>query len=182
MTDPAGPVVAYVAVGSNVEPRENIAAALGRLMRRVVVSGVSTFYRAPAVGPSGRAEAGEQDEFLNGVFELRVSCRARGLKFDVLRPIEAELGRVRSADRYAPRTIDLDVLLCGEEVVDEPDLRVPAPDIERPFVAVPLRELAPDLVLPHTRQPLSCLWGPGVAPGMVADLEYTRLLKELWQR
>jgi len=169
--------VAYVAVGSNVEPRTNIPAALRLLRRRVTVSAVSTFYRSAAVGPDGTPRA-DQPDFLNGVFQVRTPLAARELKFDVLRPIERELGRLRTADKYAPRTIDLDVLLYGESVIDEPDLSIPSPDLSRPFVAVPLLELAPETVLPDTREPLACLWGGRPPVGMVPDTECTRALKE----
>ncbi len=71
----------------------------------------------------------------------------------MLRPIEAALGRVRGRDKCAARTIDLDVALYGDEVID-----VPAPDMrERPFLAVPLLELAPDLRLPDTGERLAGL-------------------------
>ena len=182
MTSPPDAVEAYVGVGSNVEPRENIPAALERLLRRVEVTGISTFYRTQALAPAGGGSPADQDDFVNGVFRLRVSCGARELKFDILRAIEDELGRRRSADRHAPRTIDLGVLLCGDEVIDEPDLKVPAADVERPFMAAGLLELAPELVLPHTRQCLSCLWGSGAVRGMAEDPEINRRLKEIWQR
>jgi len=181
MTDPPDAVAAYVGAGSNIEPRENIPAALERLLRRVEVTGVSTFYRTRPLAPPGDEGPVDQDDFVNGVFRVRVACGARELKFGVLRAIEHELGRRRSDDRYAPRTIDLDVLLYGDEVIDEPDLKVPSDDIERPFLAVGLLELAPEMVLPHTRQCLSCLWGPGGVAGMTEDPEISRRLKEIWQ-
>ena len=172
-------VVAYVAVGSNVEPHGNILAATAWLRGRVDVCGVSTFYRTAAIGPDGSADDG-QPEFVNGVLALRAAAGgARELKFDVLRPIEHRLGRRRTADRYAPRPIDLDVVLFGSEVIDEPDLRVPAADVERPFVAIGLLELAPDLLLPHTRQPLSCLWGGPAPAWMVPEPALTTALKEM---
>ncbi|HUS91904.1 MAG TPA: 2-amino-4-hydroxy-6-hydroxymethyldihydropteridine diphosphokinase [Phycisphaerae bacterium] len=181
MSPPAREVAAYVAVGSNVEPRQHIPAALDILRRRVSISAVSTVYRSQAVGPDGRPRTDHPD-FLNAVFELRADCGARELKFGILRPIEQALGRVRTADRYAPRTIDLDVVLYGEEVIDEPLLRVPAPDLARPFVAVPLLELAPNLVLPDTGEPLSCLGSAGAPAGMTPDGPCTRALKELYER
>jgi 7,8-dihydro-6-hydroxymethylpterin-pyrophosphokinase len=83
---------------------------------------------------------------------------ARYLKFEVLRGIEAELGRVRTEDKYAARTVDLDIAIYGDAVVSEPDLRIPDPDIrKRPFIAVPLLELAPFLMLPDTGEALSSL-------------------------
>lgn len=186
-------VIAYVAVGSNIEPGRNVPAAVEMLGEQVEVCGVSTFYRTPAVGPDGQTRPvrpGSRqvaaDDFLNGVLAVRTARPARELKFDVLRAIEDRLGRVRSADKYAPRTIDLDIVLYGQAVIDEPDLEVPARDVDRPFVALPLLELAPELVLPHTRQPLACLWSGGRAAAarmtMVPDERTTELLKELCRR
>jgi 2-amino-4-hydroxy-6-hydroxymethyldihydropteridine diphosphokinase len=186
-------VIAYVAVGSNIEPRRNVPAAVEMLCRQVEVCGVSTFYRTPAVGPDGQPRAVRPDsrragdeDFLNGVLAVRTARPARELKFQVLRAIEDRLARVRSADKYAPRTIDLDVVLYGQAVIDEPDLRIPARDLDRPFVALPLLELAPDLVLPRTRQVLACLWPGGQAAAarmaMVPDEQTTALLKEICRK
>jgi 2-amino-4-hydroxy-6-hydroxymethyldihydropteridine diphosphokinase len=172
----ANEVAAYVAVGSNIEPRRNIAAAMALLRRRVPVTGVSTFYRTGPIDADGSRREGE-DDFLNGAFAVRAACGARALKFDVLRPIEERLGRVRGPDRHAARTIDLDVILYGDEVIDEPDLEIPSRDLERAFVAIPLLELGPDIVLPGARQPLSCLWPGGAVAGMKPDAEFTRMLK-----
>jgi 2-amino-4-hydroxy-6-hydroxymethyldihydropteridine diphosphokinase len=145
-------VIAYISVGSNIEPERNIPEALEELKRRVTIKRVSTFYRTAPVGKKDRPF------FLNGVFEIETSLSARALKYDVLRPIETALGRVRTSDKYAPRTIDLDILLYADLVVDEPGLRIPDPDIRvRPFLAVPLLELAPDLALPDTAEPLASL-------------------------
>lgn len=182
---PAPQVTAYVAVGSNVEPRRNVPAAVELLRGQVEVCGVSTFYRTAAIGPDGQPRPGDED-FLNGVLAVRTARPARELKFDVLRTIEDRLLRVRSADKYAPRTIDLDLVLYGQAVIDEPDLRIPARDVDRPFVALPLLELAPELVLPGSRQVLACLWSGGRAAAgrmmMVPDEQTTELLKEIHRR
>jgi dihydroneopterin aldolase/2-amino-4-hydroxy-6-hydroxymethyldihydropteridine diphosphokinase len=78
------------------------------------------------------------------------------LKFDVLRKIESQLGRIRTSDKFAPRTIDLDMILYGTLVIDEADIKIPDPSIRLyPFVAVPLLELAPKLILPDTHTPLA---------------------------
>ncbi len=142
----------FVSVGSNIDPEESIAEAIVRLRQRARVTATSTFYWTTPVGRP------EQPRFLNGIWQIETSLPARQLKFDVLRGIESDLGRIRTADKYAPRTIDLDVVLYGRLVVDEPDLRIPDPDIrQRPFVAVPLLELAPDLILPDTGEKLAGL-------------------------
>jgi dihydroneopterin aldolase/2-amino-4-hydroxy-6-hydroxymethyldihydropteridine diphosphokinase len=149
MTAP-DPAIAFVAVGSNVDPERNIPEALRSLRGLALVTATSTFYRTP---PLSRPE---QPMFFNGVWELRATRSARQLKFEVLRRIEAELGRERTEDRHAPRPIDLDLILYGDQVIAESDLRVPDPEIcQRPFVAIPLLELAPDLVLPDTLERLS---------------------------
>ncbi len=108
------------------------------------VIAISTFYRTKALGPS------ESPPFYNGVVEVETELAPR-----VLREIEARLGRARSGDRYAPRTIDLDIVVQGDAVVDEPDLIVPDPDLlTRAFVAIPLLELAPDMVIPGSGERL----------------------------
>jgi 2-amino-4-hydroxy-6-hydroxymethyldihydropteridine diphosphokinase len=141
---------AFVAVGSNVHPEENVVRALTLLQTHVSIVAVSTFYGAPPVGRP------DQPDFINGVVEIRTSRPPREVKFDVLRNIESQLGRVRSADKFAARTIDLDLILYGATVVDTPDLHLPDATIRTyPFVAIPLLELAPSLILPDTQTPLS---------------------------
>lgn len=133
----------FIGVGSNIDPERNIQAAGLLLRERFRVVGVSTFFRSAPV------ERTDQDDFLNGVIELETHLGPRTLKFDALREIEAELGRRRNGDPHAPREIDLDLLVYGSRQIREADLRVPDPDISRrPFVAVPLLELAPDLTVP----------------------------------
>lgn len=145
-------VNAYISVGSNIEPEKNIPEALEKLKKYVRVKAISTFY---CTMPIGRPE---QSVFMNGIWQIDAVQTARELKFHVLRRIEAELGRVRTEDKYAARTIDLDIALYGDVVVNEPDLRIPDPDIrQRPFIAVPLLELAPRLVIPDTGELLSSL-------------------------
>ena len=145
-------VTSYIAVGSNIAPRKNIARALDLLKGRVEVRSSSTFYRTK---PLLREN---QSVFYNGVWGIRTGLSPRELKFDVLRGIEDTLGRVRTGDPHAARTIDLDLILYGETVIDEPDLRIPDKDITtRAFIAVPLLELAPDLVIPGSNKKLSSL-------------------------
>lgn len=136
---------AFVGLGSNLGDRE---AALGRaieLLRGadgVEVVAVSALRETDPVGVV------EQPRFLNGVVEVRTSLSAREL-LAVLLAIEGALGRVRNGTRWGPRTIDLDLLLYGDEVVDEPGLRVPHPRLrERRFALEPLAELDPALDVP----------------------------------
>jgi 7,8-dihydro-6-hydroxymethylpterin-pyrophosphokinase len=100
------------------------------------------------------------------------------LKRGVLRLIESELGRVRSRESYAPRTIDLDLLLYGNLVIHDRELCIPDPDIRvRPFLAVPLLELKPDLVLPDTDEPLASVRSASDRRGMEPVPELTRILR-----
>jgi dihydroneopterin aldolase/2-amino-4-hydroxy-6-hydroxymethyldihydropteridine diphosphokinase len=133
--------VAYVAAGASIEPETHLSAALTRLQERVDVLAVSTVYRTPAIGRP------DDPDFLNCVFKIETVLPPRTLKFDVLRAIETRLGRVESIDKYAPREIDLDLVLYGDEILDEDDLKLPHPDLSRWFVRVPLLELSPGLDL-----------------------------------
>ena len=163
---------AFVAVGSNLEPERNIPKALDLAMKRLRVTGVSTFYRTE---PLGRAK---QPPFLNGVWEVASPCGPRELKFDILRPIEEQLGRVRGADKYAARTIDLDIAVFGRTVVNEEDLRIPDPDIRvRAFLAVALFELAGDIVLPDTGEALAGVVHALSSTRLVPDPAFTNRLK-----
>ncbi|MHC4441568.1 MAG: 2-amino-4-hydroxy-6-hydroxymethyldihydropteridine diphosphokinase [Planctomycetota bacterium] len=142
----------FLAVGSNIEPEKNILQALQHVKSFARITGISTFYRTPALGRP------EQEPFLNGVWRLETFIPAAVLKFDYLRRIENELGRVRSQDKYAARTIDIDIILYGSSVIDQPGLRVPDPDIRtRSFIAIPLLELEPEIILPDTKERLSSL-------------------------
>lgn len=132
-----------VSIGSNIDPEGNIESAIELLRKRVDVKALSEFYWTKALGPDGRPD------FLNGACAIETDLSARTLKFDVLRTIERRLGRMRTADRFAPRTIDLDLALYGDEIYCEDELVVPDPDIrKRAFLAVPLSELAFDRVVP----------------------------------
>ena len=153
---------AFIALGSNLDPERHIPAALRLLAERVRLVAVSTFYTSRALPPpqegpddlrshSDREESGpldrpEQPDFYNGAVEIDTDLPPHELKYAVLREIEAALGRRRGADKYAAREIDLDLIWYDNLVVNEPDLILPDPEIAaRPFLAVPLAELAPDL-------------------------------------
>jgi 2-amino-4-hydroxy-6-hydroxymethyldihydropteridine diphosphokinase len=128
---------AFLALGSNLGDRE---ANLRRAVAGIPdLDAVSPVYETEPLGSSL--------PYLNAVVRLETALSAREL-LELCRRLEQEAGRARDpADRYAPRTLDVDVLLVGDEVVDEPDLEVPHPRMwERPFVLVPLADVAPDLV------------------------------------
>ncbi len=132
---------AFVGLGSNIDPEANIRSALRLLAATCRVKDVSTIYRTKAEGPH------PQPDYLNGVVELETSLAPAAFEAR-LDEIEHSLGRVRATEKAAPRTIDLDLL-----VYTDGDGRRPLwPGLEdvrtRAFVAVPLGELAPGLVLP----------------------------------
>jgi 2-amino-4-hydroxy-6-hydroxymethyldihydropteridine diphosphokinase len=131
--------LAYVGLGANLGDREQTiraaAAAIGA--RRL-----STIRETPPWGLE------EQPPFLNAVAELETELEPRAL-LERLLAVERELGRVRTGPRWGPRTIDLDLLVYGDRVVDEPGLQVPHPRLrERAFALEPLADLAPDLAIP----------------------------------
>lgn len=176
MPDAPGEVIACIGIGSNVDPERNIPAALDLLAREVELLDVSTFYRTPPLGHP------EQPEFLNGACRVAATMAPRALKFDVLRGIERKLGRVRTEDKYAPRTVDLDVLLYGGAVVDEEDLQIPDPEIRtRPFVAVPLLEVAPDAVLPDTGERLADVPAARQGESLRADISFSERIRERYR-
>ncbi|QIL20402.1 2-amino-4-hydroxy-6-hydroxymethyldihydropteridine diphosphokinase [Thermomonas sp. HDW16] len=103
----------------------------------------SRLYRTPAWGRT------EQPDFINAVALVETDLPAREL-LDALLTIERQFGRVRlDGERWGPRTLDLDLLLYGDVVIDEPGLRVPHPHLhERAFALLPLADIAPDMAIP----------------------------------
>lgn len=162
----------YIALGSNVEPEKNIVQACTLLSEKVSLRSVSTFYRSKAL------ERPEQSDYRNGVVRVATPLTPLRLKFDVLREIEGQLGRVRTEDRYTSRTIDLDILVFDDCVINEENLVLPDPELrERPFIAVPLLELAPDLVLPDTGEALRSIRSAQARSELEPDIELTQKVK-----
>jgi len=140
-------VRAYVGLGSNLGNREEmIARALDLLKGEdgIRVLAVSTIRETDPVGIE------DQPRFLNGAAAVETELTGREL-LDRLLAIEQQLGRTREVPSGGPRTIDLDLLLYGDEVLDEPGLQVPHPRLaERRFALEPLQELDPELSIPGT--------------------------------
>lgn len=138
-------VLAYIGLGSNLEqPERQILNALDRLEALVETRLLrySSLYRSAAYGPV------EQPEFVNAVAAIATRLAPLAL-LECLKGIEREQGRSPEGERWGPRIIDLDLLVFGDGTVDEPNLKVPHPGIaERNFVLLPLREIAPHLVIP----------------------------------
>jgi 2-amino-4-hydroxy-6-hydroxymethyldihydropteridine diphosphokinase len=146
-------VRAYVGVGANLGDRRATIERAVELLRAapgIEVLAVSSLRETDPVGFE------EQPRFLNGAVELETTLGPREL-LDLLLGVERALGRTREGPRFGPRTIDLDLLVYGDERVDEPGLTVPHPRLhERRFALEPLAELAPELELPG-RGPVSLL-------------------------
>ncbi len=116
-----------LSLGSNIRPELALPQAVQKLHGLFLVERVSQVWESAAVGAAG-------PNFLNAALLLRAPYEPYALKEQVLRPLEAQLGRVRSADKNAPRTIDLDVILCDGQVID-------AEIWERAHLAIPVLEV-----------------------------------------
>ena len=139
-------VRALISVGSNINPAENTKRALRALKRKVRITAISTVYLSDAENRP------EQPRYYNCIVEVETDMPAIELKNRVLLPIEDRLGRMRTNDKNAARTIDLDLILYGHSVIAA-QLRLSAPDIAcRPFIAIPLRELVHNLIIPSSEE------------------------------
>ena len=155
-------VTAYLGLGSNLGDRlANLQRAVSLIAARrglEVMRSSRVYETDPVGGPP-------QPEYLNAVLEVRTSLSPREL-LSACQGVENQLGRVR-AERWGPRTIDVDVLTYAEETVDEPDLSIPHPRMhERGFVLLPLSELDPDPALPAGRHLASLRLGSDVVLGV----------------
>jgi 2-amino-4-hydroxy-6-hydroxymethyldihydropteridine diphosphokinase len=141
-------VPAYIGVGSNLgDSRQRVLAAFGALdgLPHTRLLARSRLYRTRPFGPV------PQGDFINAAAKLETRLTAREL-LDGIRRIESQAGRIRD-ERWGPRTLDLDLLLYGNERIDSPELTVPHPGIaERGFVLAPLTDLAPELHVPGAGQ------------------------------
>ena len=163
---------AFIAIGSNIAPAANVRSAIQALRAETRLIAISTIYcTEPERYP-------DHPLFYNGVVEVETGKAPQALKFELLRSIEARLGRQRTSDKDAPRTIDLDLLLWGDLVLKTAGLTLPDPDIaDRPVVAIPLSELASDLVLPGTLTSISALIANLSRTGMTPLNRYTAYLR-----
>jgi len=141
----------FVAAGSNVEPERNLTRAVEEMRREFPDIRFTSWYRNPAVGFQG-------DDFINFVAGFTTDLPVRDV-IQRLQAIETVCGRPREAPRWAPRSMDLDILLYDALVLDEPRLKLPRPDLlKRAFMLGPLAEIAPDLVHPTLGVTIGELW------------------------
>jgi 2-amino-4-hydroxy-6-hydroxymethyldihydropteridine diphosphokinase len=164
---------AYIGVGSNIDPSKNVLAALRELSRAVALRGVSTVY---STAPENRPD---QPRYYNCVAAVETDLPPLELRRLVLRRIEEALGRARGDDRYASRTIDLDILLYDDLTMKNEDLTLPDPRLfDRPYCAIPVAELAPGLMVPGSTMTIDEVRGNLSMEGIKALETYTREIRE----
>ena len=142
--------IAYIGVGSNIDAYENCIKGIRRVVRAVGVEflAISSLYRTSPVSPI------PQDDFLNCVLKIGWSGSPREL-LALLTSVEIERARRRDVP-LGPRTLDLDILLFDDVLIDTPELAIPHPRLhERRFVLVPCLEIDPHLVHPRLGRPLA---------------------------
>jgi 2-amino-4-hydroxy-6-hydroxymethyldihydropteridine diphosphokinase len=136
---------AYIGLGANLGPREaTLLRAVDLLAAEpgIEVLELSSFRETDPVGVT------DQPRFVNGAAAVETTLSPHEL-LDALLRVERELGRTRDGERWGPRTLDLDLLVFADEVVDEDGLRVPHPRLhERRFALEPLAEIEPELEIP----------------------------------
>ncbi len=163
----------YLSLGSNLEPEKNIRSALRELLRSPGIAELSTVYlTSPVRGMN-------QPDFYNCVVRCNTAIEPRELKFAVLREIETRLGRRRASGRYAPRTIDIDLVIYGEDCINQRRLHVPDPDIRhRPFLVFCLLELNGELSVPCANLSIADIASTMNKKGMKPLERYTAELRE----
>lgn len=146
-------VIAYIGLGSNLaEPIAQLHAARAAIaqLHDVRELAISSLYQSVPMGPQ------DQPDYVNAVMSVQTSLAPIAL-LRALQAIETDQGRIRTGERWGARTLDLDVLLYGDHILNLPDLTVPHVGIsERAFVLYPLFEIAPQLVIP-SKGPLTDL-------------------------
>ena len=132
--------IVFIGVGSNIDPEHNVPAALNLLSESVQVTGISRCFKTQPIARP------EQSMYINCVWKVETDMDADELK-SKLHNIESKLGRVRTEDKYASRTIDLDILVYGKQVLDD--------DIEtRTFLQAGLSDLDSGFPVPETADTL----------------------------
>lgn len=137
--------IAYIALGANLgDPLKQVHDAIEAIKQlpQTQILQISPFYRSKPLGPQN------QPDYLNAVIKLTTLLSPTTL-LSVLQRIEKQLGRVRKANRWGPRTLDLDILLYDKLIINSENLIIPHYDMQhREFVLYPLFDIAPELILP----------------------------------
>ena len=141
----------YVSIGSNIDRERHITQALDALAEQFGELGLSSIYESEAVGFDG-------DAFYNLVARFDTALSVGELS-QALRTIEAANGRSRAGAKFSSRTLDIDILTCGEQTGEIDGIKLPRAEIlQNAFVLLPLAELAPDLSHPVNGQTYGALW------------------------
>lgn len=159
---------AYLALGSNLEPRElYLSRAISRLKALGNIQKIAPLYQSEPYGVT------DQPQFLNSAVLLETELSPREL-LHALKKIEQDLGR-RKRRRWGPREIDIDIIFYGDKIIRESDLHIPHDDYRnRRFVLQPLRDLRPELTAPDTHETLRQLLKD------CPDKSRLTLIKKLW--
>ena len=151
----------YLSVASNIQPEANIFAAMKALAPDCKLLKLSRCFVTDAIPAPDQPPTKDLPYYINCVALVETEYEAEELKFEVLRPLEQKLGRVRTADKYAPRPIDLDILLFNDDIIQQENLMIPDSDIiKRWFLAQGILDITPDLQLPNTDKPLQTYLEP----------------------
>lgn len=132
--------LAYLSLGSNIQPEANLVKAIERLQKYGGIEKISSAWESESVGAEG-------PNYLNACVLLATSLQQQELKEQALHSIEKELGRQRGANKFAPRTIDIDIVIFDDQSCDNKYW-------EQAFVVVPLAEIHPDYQNPLTKESL----------------------------
>lgn len=148
MSAPILPELAFIALGSNILPEHYLPLAVHHLRQLGTLIACSNIYQNPAIGDE------PQPDYLNAAVLIETSLRPLEMR-DKLRELEARLDRVRTSDKYAARTIDLDLCIYGDLQLELPAFILPDPDIlTRAHLALTLAELHPDHIYPGSERTL----------------------------
>lgn len=155
----------YISVASNIEPERNIRLAVSRLRDFGRLISTSRCFVTEAIASPDDKPGTVYPRYINCVLLFESSYDAKNFKQSALRTVESELGRVRTKNKFAARTIDLDILLCNEDIIKDEYIEIPDPDIlSRWFLIQGILDIDPNAKLPTTSKPLAeyldCLLGP----------------------
>jgi len=143
--------VAYISIGSNIEPAFNVKSSLQALIREFGDLKISKTYQTEAMGFEG-------DDFYNLVVSFPSKLDIKVIA-KTLRDIEVEHGRTRSCQKFSSRTLDLDLILYGNLIIDDGYLQIPRDEIMKyAFVLEPLAEISPNLIHPINHKNYAELW------------------------
>lgn len=141
--------LAFLSLGSNIQPEDNLPKAVEMLSQVSKLVAVSPVWETLPLGTT------DQPNFLNAATLVETEQPPETFRQKVIRRIEDNLGRVRTRDKFGPRPIDIDIMFFNDQVLDIDNRHIPDREVlERPFVAIPLAEIAPDYRHPETGQTL----------------------------